>query len=99
MAAQLDWSQCPVVESIPGKVSGAWVLKEIRMSVQTLFENMEACLSAKKISEVFDVTEEEEKGVLHFAVQSWSRLRRSDEDSVRHWHFHSDGPRLGRASG
>ena len=21
----LDWSQCPAVESIPGKVSGAWV--------------------------------------------------------------------------
>ena len=25
--AALDWSQCPAVESIPGKVSGAWVLK------------------------------------------------------------------------
>jgi len=23
----LDWSQCPAVESIPGKVSGAWVFK------------------------------------------------------------------------
>jgi hypothetical protein len=22
----LDWSQCPAVESIPGRVSGAWVL-------------------------------------------------------------------------
>jgi hypothetical protein len=26
-AASLDWSQCPAVESIPGKVSGAWVLR------------------------------------------------------------------------
>ena len=25
--AALDWSQCPAVESIPGKVSGAWVCK------------------------------------------------------------------------
>ncbi|PYR88647.1 MAG: DUF433 domain-containing protein, partial [Acidobacteria bacterium] len=25
--ATLDWSQCPAVESIPGKVSGAWVFK------------------------------------------------------------------------
>lgn len=25
MAGNLDWSQCPVVESIPGKVRGAWV--------------------------------------------------------------------------
>jgi len=23
----LDWSRCPAVESVPGKVSGAWVLK------------------------------------------------------------------------
>jgi hypothetical protein len=27
--AALDWSQCPDVESIPGKVSGAWVFKTI----------------------------------------------------------------------
>ncbi len=38
----LDWSQCPAVESIPGKVSGAWVSRGIRMLVQTVFENLEA---------------------------------------------------------
>jgi len=26
----LDWSQCPAAESIPGKVSGAWVLRGTR---------------------------------------------------------------------
>jgi uncharacterized protein (DUF433 family) len=68
--AQLDWSQCPAVESIPGKVSGAWVLKGTRMPVQTIFENLEAGLSVKEITEVFDVTEQEVKSVLHFATQS-----------------------------
>jgi uncharacterized protein (DUF433 family) len=68
--AQLDWSQCPAVESIPGKVSGAWVLKGTRMPVQTIFENLEGGLSIKEITEVFDVTEEEVKAVLHFATQS-----------------------------
>ena len=68
--AQLDWSQCPAVESIPGKVSGAWVLKGTRMPVQTIFENLEAGLSVKEITEVFDVTEEEVKAVVHFAAQS-----------------------------
>jgi uncharacterized protein (DUF433 family) len=68
--AQLDWSQCPAVESIPGKLSGAWVLKGTRMPVQTIFENLEAGLSIKEITEVFDVTEEEVKAVLHFATQS-----------------------------
>lgn len=67
---QLDWSQCPAVESIPGKVSGAWLLKGTRMPVQTIFENLEAGLSVKEITEVFDVTEEEVKAVLHFAAQS-----------------------------
>jgi uncharacterized protein (DUF433 family) len=68
--AQLDWSQCPAVESVPGKVSGAWVLKGTRMPVQTIFENLEAGLSVKEITEVFDVTEQEVKAVLHFATQS-----------------------------
>lgn len=68
--AQLDWSQCPAVESIPGKVSGAWVLKGTRMPVQTIFENLEAGLSIKEITEVFDVTEAEVKAVLRFATQS-----------------------------
>ena len=68
--AQLDWSQCPAVESIPGKVSGAWVLKGTRMPVQTIFENLGAGLSVREITEVFDVTEEEVKAVLHFASQS-----------------------------
>ena len=35
----LDWSQCPAVESIPGKVSGAWVLRGTRMPVSVIFEN------------------------------------------------------------
>ena len=68
--AQLDWSQCPAVESIPGKVSGAWVLKNTRMPIQTIFENLEAGLSVREITEVFDVTGQEVKAVLHFATQS-----------------------------
>jgi len=33
----LDWSQCSAVESIAGKVSGAWVLKGTRMPVSVIF--------------------------------------------------------------
>jgi uncharacterized protein (DUF433 family) len=68
--ANLDWSQCPAVESIPGKVSGAWVLKGTRMPVSVIFENLEAGMSIREITEVFDVTEEEVKAVVHFATQS-----------------------------
>jgi uncharacterized protein (DUF433 family) len=49
--ASLDWSQCPAVESIPGKVSGAWVFRGTRMPVQTVFENLEAGMSVDEITE------------------------------------------------
>ena len=39
--AALDWSQCPAVESVPGKVSGAWVFRGTRMPVSVVFENLE----------------------------------------------------------
>jgi uncharacterized protein (DUF433 family) len=68
--SDLNWSQCDAVESIPGKVSGAWVFKGTRMPVQTVFLNLEAGMSPAEISEVFDVTPEEVKAVLHFATKS-----------------------------
>jgi hypothetical protein len=42
LMANLNWLQCPAVESIPGKVSGAWVLRGTRMPVSAIFENIEA---------------------------------------------------------
>ena len=38
----LDWSQCPVVERLPEKVSGAWLFKGTRVPVKALFENLES---------------------------------------------------------
>lgn len=37
----LDWSSCPGVERVPGKVSGAWVFRDTRVPVEALFENLE----------------------------------------------------------
>jgi uncharacterized protein (DUF433 family) len=64
----LDWSQCPAVESIPGKVSGAWVFKGTRMPVAAVFENLEAGASVEDIMEWFDVTREQVTAVLEFAA-------------------------------
>lgn len=66
----LDWSQCPAVESIPGKVSGAWVFRGTRMPVATVFENLEDGASIEEIVEWFDVTPEQIKAVLEFAARS-----------------------------
>ena len=62
--ATLDWSQCPAVESIPGKVSGAWVFKDTRMPVSTVFENLESGARIEEIMEWFDVTREQIVAVL-----------------------------------
>jgi len=66
----LDWSQCPAVESIPGKVSGAWVFKDTRMPVATVFENLEAGLTVDEVIEEFSVTREQINAVLDFAAKS-----------------------------
>jgi uncharacterized protein (DUF433 family) len=68
--ANLDWSQCPAVESVPGKVSGAWVFKGTRMPVQTVFANLEAGMSVQEITEVFDVKPEEVLAALRFVTES-----------------------------
>ena len=68
--AALDWSRCSAVESVPGKVSGAWVFRGTRMPVQTVFDNLEAGMSVEEITQVFDVTPEEVRAVLHFASES-----------------------------
>ena len=66
----LDWSECPAVESVPGKVSGAWVFKGTRMPVATVFENLEAGARVEDIMEWFDVTREQVNAVLEFAARS-----------------------------
>ncbi|MDQ6676286.1 MAG: DUF433 domain-containing protein [Acidobacteriota bacterium] len=72
--ASLDWSQCTAVESVPGKVSGAWVLKGTRMPVSAIFENLEAGANIDDIMEWFDgLNREQVKAVIKFAVSSLDR--------------------------
>ncbi len=66
----LDWSQCPAVESVPGRLSGAWVFKDTRMPVSTVFENLEAGATIDEIMDWFDVTREQIVAVLEFAARS-----------------------------
>jgi uncharacterized protein (DUF433 family) len=68
--AALDWSQCPGVESIPGKVSGAWVFKGTRTPVALVFENLEHGMTIDELIEQFPVTREQIRTVLAFAARS-----------------------------
>jgi uncharacterized protein (DUF433 family) len=68
--ATLDWSRCPAVESVPDRRSGAWVFKDTRMPVATVFENLEAGSDIEEIIEQFHVTREQIQAVLEFAARS-----------------------------
>jgi len=69
--AALDWSQCLAMESIPGKVSGAWVLKGRRMPVSVIFENLKAGANMEEIMEWFDGLDREQvEAVIEFVARS-----------------------------
>ena len=67
--ANLDWSQCPAVESIPGKRSGAWVFRGTRTPVSTVFENLQD-MSVDDLVEEFGVTRDQVQAVLQFAART-----------------------------
>ena len=69
----LDWSQCPAVESIPGKVSGAWVFRGTRMPVSIVLENLGDGMTIDELMEQFDVTREQIQAVLEFVTRSLER--------------------------
>ena len=67
--ASLDWSQCPAVESIPGKVSGAWVFRDTRVPVPAIFENLKSS-PIEEVLENFHMTRDQVQTVLDFVVKS-----------------------------
>ena len=68
--ATLDWSQCPAVESVAGRLSGAWVFRDTRMPVSAVFENLEAGATVEEIAEWFHLAKEQIIEVLEFAARS-----------------------------
>jgi len=67
--ATLDWSQCPAVESVSSKRSGAWVFKGTRMPVSMVFENLQD-MTVDELIEEFGVTREQVQAVLGFVAHS-----------------------------
>ena len=53
VSIMLNWNQCPVVEQVPGKVSGAWVFKGTRVPVRALFENLVGGATVEQFLEWF----------------------------------------------
>jgi uncharacterized protein (DUF433 family) len=71
----VDWSQCPVVETVPGKLNGAWVIRGTRMPVKLIFENLEAGATVDEIVEWYPgISKEQVKAVVAFASRSLERV-------------------------
>jgi len=85
----LDWSQCPAVESVPDRGHGAWVFKNTRMPVATVFENLESGATIEEIMEWFDVTREQIITVLEFAARSLDAPPKPLDHSPLSAHAHS----------
>lgn len=54
----LDWSECPLVEIDPLRVSGRPVVKGTRMPAEDIIANYEYGVSVKEISEQFRISPE-----------------------------------------
>jgi uncharacterized protein (DUF433 family) len=66
---KLDWAQCPVLESVPDKVSGAWVFRGTRMPVSAIIRNL--TLPMDQLLENYpSVTREHIETVLEFLASS-----------------------------
>ena len=67
----VDWSQCPAVERVPGKVSGEWLFRGTRVPVRALFENLESGARIDEFLEWFPgVGREQVEAVLRHAGRS-----------------------------
>lgn len=50
LGCAMDWSQCRLIEVIPGKLSGAPVVKGTRLRAETIVSNYEAGSSVEEIA-------------------------------------------------
>jgi uncharacterized protein (DUF433 family) len=67
--ATLDWSQCPLLESIPGKVSGACVSRRTRVPVSAILRNLTLPLD-QILDDYPSVTREQIAAVVDFLACS-----------------------------
>jgi uncharacterized protein (DUF433 family) len=53
-AAMIDWSECPDVERVPGRVSGQWVVKDTRILAQGVIDNALDFTPEEIASEIYE---------------------------------------------
>ena len=66
-----NWETCPAVESVPGRLSGAWVFTGTRVPVFALLENLESGATIEQFLDWFQGVEEwKVRAVLEHAAKA-----------------------------
>jgi uncharacterized protein (DUF433 family) len=84
----LNWPQCPVIESDPERVHGAWVLKGTRLPASVVFENLARGATIDDIVSWYGgISKEDVAAVVDFVAASLEAeaeaIARSHADTVR----------------
>ena len=72
---QLGWQDCPAVERVAGRMSGAWVFKNTRIPLYTVFENLQLGATVRDIASWFDSLTE---GQITQVLDHQARMLRED---------------------
>jgi uncharacterized protein (DUF433 family) len=66
----IDWSECPIVETNPLKMGGVPTLRAWRLSADSIVENHDDGVSAQEIAEMFDVPLADVETLLAYAERA-----------------------------
>ena len=66
----MNWLDCTSVEAIPGKVSGAPIVKGTRVPAQTIVDNFNAGVTESEIADLYDVPLASVKSVIRFSKEA-----------------------------
>jgi len=78
-----DWLACPVVEHIPGKVSGDLVFRGTRVPVRALFENLRDGASIEDFLNWFPgVRREQVEAVLNYELEALLPFPSSSQNAM-----------------
>jgi uncharacterized protein (DUF433 family) len=65
----MDWSECALVEVVPGKVSGVPIVKGTRVQADAIVENYEDGSPVEEIADNFDIPETTIRQLLSYATE------------------------------
>ena len=74
----IDWSKCPEIECVPGKLGGKPVFKHTRLPVSVLFGNLAHGATVKDVVEWYDVDEKQLVAVLNVFAEELNKIERAE---------------------